>query len=375
MSGCVLLKKLLYQKVFDAIEKKIINGEYNINDKLPFEQELADEYKVSIITVKRALEEMKKQGYISRKPKQGTIVISNTKHASPTSVQNSQLPIIGCIMTNFDDTFGTQILSGILEASDSLAHVIVKKSLGHEQKEEQLIQEFMKMNVAGIILLPSSSKYLSPVILELASQKFPLIVIDRTMENLPISSITTNNTESAEILTSYLIDLGHKNIGLVTSTNIVSSVEERIQGYVQAHAANHVMMDLSLRRSFIESVTPDSDATIQEDIDKIAAFIKEQPSMTGIVATEYNIALLIKQACEQIGKRMPEDLSIVCFDHPDNYFDQTAFRFTHINQQQYTLGKECITQMLHLINNPASIAKVNLIGELVVGDSTRKVEG
>ncbi|WP_152396618.1 GntR family transcriptional regulator [Paenibacillus guangzhouensis] len=369
------MKKLLYQQVFDAIEEKIIHGEYQIQDKLPFEHELADEYNVSIITVKRALDELKKQGYISRKPKQGTIVISNTKQTTPAAVQHFHLPLIGCIMTDFNDTFGTKILSGILEASDSRAHVIVKKSLGHMQVEEQLIQEFIQMNVAGILLLPSTSKYLSPIILELASRKFPLIVIDRTLENLPISSITTNNTESAEILTSHLIDLGHKHIGIVTSSNIVSTVEERIQGYVQAHAANHVSMDPSLRYSFVESVIPGSDVHFQEDIDKIASFIEEHPAMTGIVATEYSIALLIRQACDQIGKRVPEDLSVVCFDHPDNYYNQAGFRFTHIQQPQHRLGEECITQIMQLINNPASVAKVNLVGELVVGYSTRKTEG
>lgn len=35
-------------------------------------------------------------------------------------------PLFGCIMTNFDDTFGTTLLSGMLEHSDSKAHIIVK---------------------------------------------------------------------------------------------------------------------------------------------------------------------------------------------------------------------------------------------------------
>lgn len=367
------MKKLLYQKVFDAIEQKILNGAYKVNNKLPYEQELAEEYQVSIITIKRALSELKKQGYISRKPKQGTIVISNTKHSIPAAIQHIHLPLIGCIMTGFDDAFGTEILSGILEASDSFAHIIVKKSLGNALKEEQLLQDFIKMNVAGIILLPSSSKYVSPTILELASQRFPMIVIDRTLGDLPISSITTNNTESAEKLTSYVIHQGHQHIGLVTCSNIVSTVEERIQGYIQAHAANHVTMDHALRRSFVESVIPGTDVTVQEDIHKIAAFIKEHPNMTGIVATEYNIALLIKQAAEQIEKKVPDDLSIVCFDHTANYFDQTAFRFTHIYQQQYTLGTECVQQLLQLIKAPSSIIKKNITGELIVGDSTKKI--
>lgn len=368
------MKKLLYQKVFDDLEKKIIDGVYIINNKLPSEQELAEQYKVSVITIKRALGELKEKGYVSRKPKQGTIVISNTKVIKNIPSQKFSLPLIGCILTNFDDTFGTQILSGILEESDSNAHVIVKKSLGHEEKEEELIQEFINMDVAGIILLPSSSKYLSPTILELASQKFPFIIIDRTLEGLPISSITTNNKESAEKLTSYLISLGHKNIGLITSTNLVSTVEERIQGYTQAHAVHQIKMNYSLRKHFVGSVTPASDVTVEEDIQKIATFIKEHPNMTGIVATEYNIALLTKQACEIVGKKVPNDISIVCFDHPDNYFDRTSFYFTHIDQKQYKLGSYCIQQLLQQIQSPTSVVKETLSGKLIIGNSTKELQ-
>lgn len=366
------MKKLLYKKVFEDLEEKIINNIYAINSKLPSDQELSKIYNVSTITIKRALLELKEQGYISRKPKQGTIVTSDKKQVSNTKLQSLDLPLIGCIMTNFDDTFGTHILTSILETSESKAHIIVKKSYGEEKKEEKLIQEFISMDVDGIILLPSSSKYLSPTILELASQKFPLLVIDRTLEGLPISSITTNNVESAEILTSYLFELGHKNIGLLTSSNIVSSVEERIQGYIKAHATNKVTMNNTLYKNFIQSVVPNSTTSIQDDIEKIALFINEHPFMTGIVASEYNIALLIQQACELLGKNIPEDISVVCFDHSVNYFNKNSFKFTHIEQPQYKIGCCCVNQLLHQINTPSIISKKVLEGELIIGTSTKE---
>lgn len=364
------MKKLLYKKVYEKIETKILNEEYKLNEKLPSEKELADEFNVSTITIKRALTELKEDGYISRKPKEGTTVISTTKNPDISKSNSITNPIIGLVVTNFDETFGTGILNGILEEKSDKVHIIVKKSLGIEKKENEAIKELLELNIHGLILLPSSSKYLSPIILDLASQQFPMVMIDRTLDNLPISSITTNNIEAAEIITTHLIELGHKNIGLLTSSNLVSSVEERIQGYVQAHAANHVTMDPSLRQSIINSVIPNSHSTVEDDIKSVANFIKDHPNMTAIFATEYNIALIIKQACLLIGKKIPEDLSVVCFDHPNHYFDKSAFTFTHIEQKQYETGKMCINQLLQQINEPDNIIKNIIKANLVIGDST-----
>lgn len=195
-------------------------------------------------------------------------------------------------------------------------------------------------------------------------------MIDRTLNNLPISCITSNNIEAAEKLTSYLMELGHKNIGILTSTNLVSSVKERIQGYIQAHAANQVKMDQALQQSFIQSVIPNYYESIKSDQKKIMNFIQSQPQMTAIVAAEYNIAQLIKQACQQIDKNIPNELSICCFDYPANLFSKEDVAFTHIEQQQYEMGEAAVKQVLQQIQSPEKIIKKVLNGRLKLGIST-----
>ena len=359
--------------MFDSLEDLILTEHYPVGSKLPSESELAEKHGVSTITIKRALQELSNLGYISRKPKQGTFVIASEKNAVSSLSIDCKLPVLGCIFTNFDDTFGTKILSGILENATNKAHIIVKKSLGDTQKEEALIQELLEINISGIILLPCSSKYLSPNILELIYKNFPIIILDRALDGIPISSVTTDNKEAMEQLTSHLISIGHRHIGMVTSSLVVSSIEARIQGYIQSHASLQIKMNPDLTQHFISSVIPSSNISPETDVQEIVTFIQNNPEMTALIASEYNIALLIKQACEQIGKKVPEDISIACFDHPDDFFNKQAFRFTHINQNQYELGKEGLTQILDQINTPSSVSKKTLSGQLKIGDSTKKL--
>ncbi|MGM8126631.1 GntR family transcriptional regulator [Listeria monocytogenes] len=368
------MKKLLYQKVYDQLKLSIQEGKIPVGSKMPAENELMAQFDVSSITLKKALELLKKDGYISRRPRVGTFVINASPVSEQIETRMFDKPLFGCIMTNFDDTFGTTLLSGMLEHSDSKAHIIVKKSLGDTEREEEILQEFIEMNVAGILILPASSKFVSPTLLELASQKFPLVVIDRTLEGLPISSISSDNTEAGRIITEKLFELGHKHIGMITSTSPVSTLDSRVNGFIRGHASFHTAFHSDYVFREIESVMPNSTVSIQTDIDKIAHFLNTHSEITALVATEYNIALLIKQACNKLGKSIPADLSVVCFDHPDNFFDNSAFQFTHIKQAQYEIGVNAVDMLLNQVLKPDTINKETLPPMLIEGDSVKMLK-
>lgn len=367
-----MMKSPLYIQIYETLKKRIIEGHYKINEKLPADAILAEEFRVSNITLKKALDLLKKDGYISRRPRIGTIIIHN--HPNPVGdFQESSIPIIGCILTNFDDIFGTKILSGILAASQKKAQILIHKSLGDIKMEETIIRSFTEMNVSGIILQPVNSEYVSPSVLDLATKQFPMVVLDRSLETLPVSSISSDNVHAAQKLTSHLLSQGHKHIAMITSKSEVSTVANRMTGFVLAHASYHYTYNPAYVFQDVESVIPDSDRPIQSDIEKIKTFLLAHPEITAVVASEYNIALLIKQACHQLGKRFPAELSIACFDHPDNFFDQEAFRFTHIRQRQYDMGMNALEMLLEQIENPSDVHKELLDFDLVEGDSIVKL--
>lgn len=64
-------------QVQEKIKKRIITGEYPIGSLIPPEPELKKEFKVSIITVRRAVEELVIQGYVEKRSGIGTTVLEN----------------------------------------------------------------------------------------------------------------------------------------------------------------------------------------------------------------------------------------------------------------------------------------------------------
>lgn len=68
-----------YRVVFSDLYKKITGGYYKVNDILPSESELQENYGVSRITIRRAMDELQNIRLIKKYPGIGTIVINNKK--------------------------------------------------------------------------------------------------------------------------------------------------------------------------------------------------------------------------------------------------------------------------------------------------------
>lgn len=66
--------KPLYRQMMDLLLAQIQSGTYKEGDQIPTETELADLYHVSRITVRRTIDELCAQGYLSKKQGKGTFV-------------------------------------------------------------------------------------------------------------------------------------------------------------------------------------------------------------------------------------------------------------------------------------------------------------
>ena len=76
----------LYQQIYDEIKDAIEKGVYAPKERIPSELELAEQYDVSRITVRRAVEELCSDGYLVKQQGRGTFVstphINRQFHAS-----------------------------------------------------------------------------------------------------------------------------------------------------------------------------------------------------------------------------------------------------------------------------------------------------
>ncbi len=363
---------LLYRRVHEALRSAITAGTFPVGSRLPSEAELSQEHSVSAITVKRALDMLRQEGLIVRRPRLGTFVVGDRPVALPTTPGGATgQPLLGLVVTSFDDTFGARVIEGLLDAAGDRAHVVVKRTSGDRESEDQHLRALVATpGLRGIALLPSSSQYIPPAVLDLVSRQFPVVILDRIFDAVPVSSVSSDNLGGAKAATEFLFSLGHQNIGVVSSSSAVSTTAQRRLGYVRAHAEAQIPLDERNELHSLGATVPGSTVDVDADIAVLERFVAERPAVSAYLVTEYNIALLLREACRRQGIRVPEDVAIVCFDHPQAFADRGLFRFTHVSQDQRRIGELAIEHLLVQIADPTRIERLVVPTSLVEGRST-----
>ncbi|GFZ33567.1 GntR family transcriptional regulator [Clostridium zeae] len=80
----------IYEQISSQIKSHIFTGELSEGDALPSIRSLAQELKISVITTKRAYEELEDEGFIQTVPSKGSYVASKNKEL----IREKQLKLI-----------------------------------------------------------------------------------------------------------------------------------------------------------------------------------------------------------------------------------------------------------------------------------------
>ncbi|MGP4039766.1 GntR family transcriptional regulator [Gracilibacillus sp. D59] len=379
------LSKPLYEVLYENIKKDITSGVYKEGDRVPSEKELSHQYDVSRITTKKALELLAGEGLIIRHPGRGSFVkmssdneVEAMENGAKPYKKERESPLIGLVITDFDDSYGTALISSIEKCTaEQSCFLVLRRSFGIPDIEEKAIRELVNLGVDGLIVFPSQGEYFSEEILKLVLNKFPLVLVDRHLKGISTASVSTDNVGAARIGTEYLLELGHRYIGILTPPpSDTTALEDRIEGFVQAHAEKGVIVDRELWINSITSTLPNSfrPPNIKRDIEKIKNHMVEHPNITALFAAEYYIAQMAKEAVRELGMRIPEDISIICFDSPPTHIGE--FHLTYLAQDQEKMGRKVFELLMKLRNkedqdiNPK---RVLLDASLIIGNSTAPV--
>lgn len=380
----------LYEQIYNHLLQRVKDGELKSGDRVPSEKELADQFNVSRITSKKALELLSLNQVIERVQGKGSFVADalpdlHTLKASNTSpypaVEPAAAPkpspghdykVFAFILPDFGDSYGLRLIHGVEErCSEAGMRMFMKLTYDKREVEEEAIRSFVDLGVDGIIIFPVHGEHYNTELLRLVLNKFPVVLTDRYLKGLAAPAVYTDNRKSTLDIMNYLFERGHKQIGFISApAENTSTIEDRLMGFTDAYTQRglglrpeYVMTNLysSLPRAFESN-------KISLDVETVRQFIEMNPDLTGFVAAEYNLALIVREALISLGKRVPEDCQIVCFDSPEEPFGKHLF--THIRQDEYAMGSTAVDLLLNLWNQE-EISMHNIIPyQIVKGAST-----
>ncbi|HEY6738693.1 MAG TPA: GntR family transcriptional regulator [Actinopolymorphaceae bacterium] len=336
----------LYERVYDHVLESIRDGTLAPGDRVPSEKELAERFGVSRITSKRALQLLAEAGILDRRRGKGSFVADRPHRldVSPPSSRPERARRASClalVLPDASEAYGLDLMCAIEErAAEHGYHLVVRRSRDRQLIEEQAISALVSGGVAaGLIVFPVHGEFYNATLVRLVLDRSPLVLVDRHLPGIPACAVHTDNVAAARALTRYVAERGHERIGFVSPPmENTSSIEERLQGYESALEERGLSTDTRLRFSGLHSTLPGSGTATDAraaDRNAVRAFLESDPTMTAFVACEYNIAVLLREVLDELGR---DDALIVCFDSPR----PASHAFPHIQQDEREMGRRAV---------------------------------
>ncbi len=358
-------KHSLYVEIYNKLKEDIILGVYPPGSMLPSELELAESFYVSRITIQKAMQLLKNEGYISRTAGKGTFVEN-----IPTKPQQHT---IGIILCNISYSFGLRILTSVERcASKHGYHVIFKNSVDSAEEETKAINDLVALGVDGIIIQPVHKEFYNETLIQMHFNHFPIVLVDRCFSGFAIPSISTNNFEAAQAATQYLFDKGHTGIGFICSPQQnTSTIQDRIDGFTSAQILNnHSLSESNVLNTILSPHTSDNSDVFQKDVETIKEYLCRNKDITALISSEFTVTQLVMKAIRELHKKIPEDYSLIVFDEYESAELPIA---THIKQNQMEIGRMAFETLLAKISNKMVSNKIYIPFEIVEGYTVRKL--
>lgn len=333
-----------YEVLYRHLAEGITAGDWKPGEKLPTEMQLADQFGVSRITSKRALNLLAEQGLAVRKRGLGTFVsqaLQSGRAAASTRLKmaasKNGLRRIGLLMEDLGESYALSLFYAIDQlASQRGFQICPAVSYGQQTIERKRLHQLLTLGVEGILVMPAHGTYYDTDLLRLVLDHFPVVMVDRPLMGIPAPCVCSHHEEGARMLTEHLISRGHQQIMYLTSeVSEAISLEDRYQGYKKA------MQDAGMSASLPVIVPPAArfshpaqpqDRGQPEILDFLTDWLVSHPDVTALVCAEYGIAHLARAAAQSLRRDVPKDLAICCFDEKYGY--QGEYFFTHIKQDE-----------------------------------------
>lgn len=203
----------------------------------------------------------------------------------------------------FEDPFFPQVVKGLM--TESYPHNFRLIIAGSDSREEELDQSLALLrsrHADGIIVLTSHLD--GATIQELRANTHPFVIVGRPALTFPdLSWVNTDNIAATALMTTHLLDLGHRQIAFIGGRNDAVVTADRLAGYRQALRGAGIPFD--------EGLIEYGNFHQEGGTAAMARLLARRPTLTGVVVASDLMAVGAMEALAIAGRRVPDDISIV----------------------------------------------------------------
>jgi LacI family transcriptional regulator len=257
---------------------------------------------VSQATVSRALN----GGAVSESTRIKVESVASRMGYSPNLVARglvtSRSGTIGVVVADITNPFYPQLLEALGDRlADQGRHMLLQNAATNS--EEEAARLLVEQRVDGIIFTTAMSD--SVAVRELMERRFPLVLVNRVVVG-HCDAVEGDNRAGAIAAIDHLVELGHRQIGMVTGDARASTTRQRTQGFEDGLAE----LGVPLRLDYVRSSDFTYPAAYRAAIDLLS--LNDRP--TAIFCHNDLTAFAVVNAARSLNISVPGELSVIGYD-------------------------------------------------------------
>ena len=338
-----------HEALLKRLRAQIDAGELAVGAMLPSENTLAEAYGLSRHRVREALGVLEETGYVTRSQGRRATVV----HASARLHQladGGQGRVLALSLPDGVFRYLMDLLHGFMqEAARQDCQVVAYRLSMTPEREAEFLRTLRASEIGGLALCPTCLSLESADQLRaLAARGFPLVQIDRYIEDLDADSVTSDNELMGYALGRALSERGHTRIAYVSYGGVsrISSETARYEGFRRAMEEANLPVDETYTVA-LRSM-PDSEETFRGAL-RNALAMRDRP--TALQCVNHVVAEMVLRHLDELHYRVPEDMDIGLVD--DNGFAEAhGLPLAVAKQNGLEIGKETAQLLIGRIEEP-----------------------
>ncbi|WP_141433563.1 LacI family DNA-binding transcriptional regulator [Bacillus sp. 03113] len=253
-------------------------------------------------------------------------------------LKQKRTSMIGVIVANIMNRFSTEVSRSIEDYFYQYDfQAIVCNADDDAEKEKNYIEMLRAKQVDGLIIFPTGKNL--ELYRQMVNEKYPVVFMDRKIENLDATFVLTNNVEASSDAVHQFIRKGHERIAIVTQPLTISPRIDRINGYKKAlHGYGIPLNPNYMIHTDIHNI---KDALLH---------LFQLPKPPTVLLAGNDLVFLEVLEFAQLNKiKIPEQLSLVVFDHVP-FAHLVNPTISTIAQPSFEMGKKAAQILLEKIN-------------------------
>ena len=329
----------------------------------PTIKDVAKKSGISIATVSKYLNGKPVRERSARQIEQAIEVQDYHVNQTARGLRTTRSMLIGVVVDGLN-TFSGDIISILSEELEPYGYCVLVREIKQDEKRFQANMDFfINKGVDGIVIV---SSYITSTMLESYRGFNNIVIVDNAFNDTAYDFVVSDNLSASYHAVEQFIMKGHKNIAIITDTNLIATVKERLNGYQRC------LRDykLPIREEFIlrGECNPQGGYSA---FSQLATLLSRKDRPTAVLISSFYMSIGALMAARDLGVAIPDTLSIICFDNFD-VNNVSNPRLVCLEQPVYEIGITTAKLLLRRLQGKADECSiVRLPVKIVPGDSVK----